>query len=147
MEIKELVQKAHSNAVNKGFYDCDFCHGTGEYSILGMAAICDECEGSGNDFDANVAEKLMLIVSELSEALEAHRTNKMMCVPISRLDPDNIPAFAFENQIKDTFEDEIADVFIRLGDLCGWLNIDIDAHIKAKMEYNAQREHKHGKAY
>lgn len=46
--------------------------------------------------------------------------------------------------MKDTFEDEIADSIIRLLDLCGKNNIDIEAHIQAKMDYNATRGFKYG---
>jgi len=53
----------------------------------------------------------------------------------------------FKEQVKDTFEDEIADVFIRLGDLVGYLNIDIEKHIKMKMQYNATRPKLHGKEF
>ena len=54
---------------------------------------------------------------------------------------------AFERCIKDTFEDEIADAFLRLMDLCGAMNIDIEKHIRMKAEYNKLRPTKHGKAY
>ena len=53
----------------------------------------------------------------------------------------------FEALVKDSVEDEIADAFIRLFDLCGFYGIDIEAHIKAKMAYNATRPAKHGKKY
>lgn len=79
--------------------------------------------------DAHVAQKLMLIVSELGEALEAHRRGDM------------------EPLKKNTFPDELADVFIRAFDLCGALGIDIEAQIQWKMAYNATRPHKHGKRY
>jgi hypothetical protein len=41
--------------------------------------------------------------------------------------------------VKDSFHDEMADVLIRVLDLCGGYNIDIDWHIKMKMRYNATR--------
>ena len=47
--------------------------------------------------------------------------------------------------IKDTHEDEIADVFIRLFDYCGGMNIPIGDHIAAKISYNSTRPYKHGK--
>jgi NTP pyrophosphatase (non-canonical NTP hydrolase) len=53
----------------------------------------------------------------------------------------------FENYIKNSFEDELADVVIRIMDLCGYLHIDLEAHILAKMQYNATREKLHGKRY
>ena len=54
---------------------------------------------------------------------------------------------SFENNSQDTFEDEIADSFIRLFDLCGGLGIDIEKHIELKLKYNSTREFKHGKQY
>lgn len=97
---------------------------------------------------------LMLVVSELSEAIEADRKNKHANIEQFNIDRQSTPFHeksatikAFEDHIKDTFEDEIADTFIRLFDLCGALGIDIDAHVALKMEYNATRGYKHGKNY
>ena len=79
--------------------------------------------------ERNVGEMLMLIVSELGEAIEAHRT-------------DN-----FGIGKKDTFEDELADTAIRIFDLCGGLGIDLEKQMKWKMKFNKNREQRHGKAY
>lgn len=79
--------------------------------------------------DRNVGEMLMLIVSELGEAIEAHRSGKMGL------------------EEKDTFEDEIADTMIRIFDMCGGLGIDLEKQIEWKMAFNKSREAKHGKAY
>ncbi len=72
----------------------------------------------------NVGEMLMLVVSELAEALEADRKN----------DGAN-------------FREEIADTFIRLFDLCGGLGIDIESEIEKKRVKNRKRPYKHGKRY
>ena len=53
----------------------------------------------------------------------------------------------FEKSVKNTFEDELADIMIRVMDLAAFKGIDLESHIKAKMRYNAMREHKHGKKY
>ncbi len=53
----------------------------------------------------------------------------------------------FEVAIKNSFEDELADVMIRVMDLAAFKGIDLEYHIKMKMAYNAMREHKHGKKY
>lgn len=99
------------------------------------------------------AQRLALITSETSETLEANRKG-IKCPLISYIkdkilsspkDEDFITAF--EECIKDTQEDEIADQFIRLLDLCGHLKIDIDFHIQAKLRYNSTRPFKHGKKY
>ena len=101
------------------------------------------------------AQRLALITSETSETLEANRKNKVLDTSIVdeswkrtlyELD-DTQYISSFEYGIKDTQEDEIADQFIRLLDLCGHLDIDIDFHIKAKLRYNSTRPFKHGKKY
>ena len=101
---------------------------------------------------AVVSEKLMLVVTELAEAMECHRKGKhapewsgMEHLLHMRDENDHTERTPFEQEFKDTFEDEIADTFIRLADLCGKLDIDIEWHIKNKMLFNAQRAHKHGK--
>ena len=95
---------------------------------------------------------LMLIVSELGEALEADRTGRLSDIEAfeSTLNDDvnELQKIeAFKMYVKDTFEDEIADVFLRLFDLCGYMGINIDKNIKYKMWYNATRPNLHGKAY
>ncbi len=74
------------------------------------------------DKDRNIGEALMLIVTELAEAMEGYR-----------------------HQDHDNFREELADTFIRLFDLCGGLGIDIQAEIMKKCEKNKTRPYKHGK--
>lgn len=111
-----LAQKIHNDNVERGFYD--------EKRELGTL--------------------LMLIVSEVSEALEADRKGRH--VDITEL-TEYDKTVGFKESIKDSFEDEIADTFIRLFDLVGYLNIDIESHINAKLEFNKTRGYKHGKKY
>jgi NTP pyrophosphatase (non-canonical NTP hydrolase) len=128
MNINELCKAAHENAVAKGFYE---------------------------DRRDNIAEKLMLIVSELAEALEADRKGRhtfLFTFPYGKA-PENFDKYVpkddtfFEQAIKDTFEDELADAVIRIFDLAGFLNINLEEHICRKMDYNSRREKRHGKAY
>jgi len=74
------------------------------------------------DQERNVGEMLMLCVTELAEGMEAYR-----------------------NDDQANFNEEIADTFIRLFDLCGGLGIDIEAAIRAKVRFNADRPYMHGK--
>jgi NTP pyrophosphatase (non-canonical NTP hydrolase) len=99
-----------------------------------VSAWVQECHGLAREKgfwnqDRNVGEMLMLIVSELGEAVEAHRKGE----------------FGLEK--KDTFEDELADTAIRLFDLCGGLGIDLEKQIAWKMSFNQTRAPKHGKNY
>jgi len=64
---------------------------------------------------------LMLIVSEVSEALEAFRKGDIV-----------------------NFNEELADVMIRTLDLCHGLNIDIDKEIQDKLVKNRARSYRHG---
>lgn len=114
--LNELAKRIHQDNVERGFYD--------EKRELGTL--------------------LMLIVSEVSEALEADRKGKHVNIHeiAEYANPDK-----FKEYVKDTFEDEIADTFIRLFDLVGYLGIDIEAHIGAKLAFNKTRGHKHGKKY
>ena len=133
MNIKKLCEDAHKNAVEKGFYDCPECGGQIRYRPWGddyPEIECKACEGTGIDPNRNIGELLALICSELYEALMAHRCRKFANIETSNsleateVDIDWIRCF--ERFIKDTFEDEIADVFIRLFDLCGYLNIELE---------------------
>ncbi|MCC6759186.1 MAG: nucleotide pyrophosphohydrolase [Candidatus Omnitrophica bacterium] len=92
--MNELCEICHSIAVSKGFWEKE----------------------------RNTGEALMLIVTELAEAMEAHRI-----------------------QDHENFREEIADSFIRLMDLCGGMKIDIEAEIEKKANKNKNRPYKHGK--
>ena len=92
--LNELARLCHSIAVEKGFWEKE----------------------------RNIGEALMLIVTELAEAMEAHRI-----------------------QDDANFKEELADSFIRLLDLCGGLGIDIEEEIYKKSTKNKNRPHKHGK--
>ena len=117
MNIKDLCKEAHEIAVEKKWYEKD----------------------------RSILELLMLIVSELGEACEAVRKNKRSpSFEINDFCDMNIHSSNFEKHVKDTFEDEIADVFIRLTDMCDYLNINIEKHIRLKMDYNKTRSDRHG---
>ena len=81
------------------------------------------CEGTRFG-KALVAEKLCLIHSEVSEAMEGHRKNLM---------DDKLPTFK-------AITVELADACIRIFDLAGALGLDLGPALAAKMAYNVQRE-------
>lgn len=75
----------------------------------------------------NVPEKLCLIHSEISEAMEGHRKNLM---------DDKLPH-------RPMIEVELADALIRVCDLAGAKRYDVAGALVEKLAYNAQRaDHK-----
>ena len=127
--LNQLRDEIHANAKEKGFYDNP----------------------------REVGTLLMLVVTEVAEALEADRTGdfcdfskyeeckKEMDVGIRT--SEEIEKYAFEKYIKNTFEDELADVIIRTLDICGCLTIDIERSVLAKIKYNKTRDKLHTKRY
>ena len=79
----------------------------------------------------NTGEKIALMHSELSEALEADRKS---------LDAEHIPGFS-------GVEEELADVIIRVLDFAGHHQLRLGEALSAKIAYNLTRPFKHGKAY
>lgn len=80
----------------------------------------------------NTGEKIALMHSELSEALEADRKNIES--------DDKIPDFT-------GVEAELADTVIRILDFAGCKNLRLGEAIMAKLQFNLTRPFKHGKAY
>ena len=108
------------------------------------------------DDPKEIGTVLMLIVTELAEAMESYRSgNRLGSEKLAAMEWDSALDEDFSREdinqfkavVKDTFEDEIADTIIRLFDLCGWMNIDIHKHIILKLKYNSTRPYKHGKAF
>jgi NTP pyrophosphatase (non-canonical NTP hydrolase) len=103
----------------------------------------------------NIPEKLMLIVSELGEACDALRCGARFDAVVAAeavglvvlQGLNSLPGGFFEGFVKDTFEDELADVLIRTLDLMCSLGIDIDFHVREKMRYNEGRPYRHGKLF
>jgi len=123
--MNELRDKIYKNAKDKGFWDQE----------------------------RNIGEALMLIVTELAEGLETHRStgkiklvDSMVKKAMTEMSDEEFKEH-FAVMVKDSFQDEMADSIIRILDLCGGLDIDIDWHIAAKMRYNATRSRLHGKTY
>lgn len=94
---------------------------------------------TGEPIQRNVGELLMLVTSELAEAMEGHRKDLM---------DDKLPH-------REMFEVELADAMIRIFDIAGGLGLDLHGAYMEKMAFNASRvdhslEHRkseHGKKY
>ena len=76
----------------------------------------------------NKGELLMLIVSEISEAMEGERKNLM---------DDKLPH-------RRMAEVELADALIRIFDYAGAFGYNLEQAMQEKLKYNTQRaDHKH----
>lgn len=101
-----------------------------------------------------VPEKLMLIVSECSEALESYRKNEPLnyyqghgdeCETDEDLGLSRGTCYTCKKPRKpEGIASELADVLIRVGDLAERLGIDLTRAVAEKHAYNETRSHKHG---
>lgn len=109
MTLKELQEAAYANSKAKGFWEPNI------------------------DFRLQLSQKLCLLHSEVSEALEALRD-----VEAVEVSGDGKP---------EGWGPELADIAIRLGDLAEATAVNLDFEVTRKMAYNATRPHKHGKNF
>lgn len=96
-------------------------------------------------------EKLCLIHSEVSEALELYREGLVEEGPMYAA---NGLVSKFQYAEEDTkrekpwkpvgFDSELADIIIRVMDLAGFLGIDLERAVREKNEHNRTRAHRHG---
>ena len=107
LTLNGLVKTAHKAAADKGFWDTT----------------------------PNLGEKIALIHSELSEALEEVRAGH---APDEVYEVDGKP---------EGLPIELADAVIRIADLCGYYGIDLNAVVHQKLLYNRARPTKHGKQF
>lgn len=94
------------------------------------------CEHGFHDQELSNEHCLMLVITELSEAVEADRKNRHFDKEKYKIGEyaecqgwlTNEEKFinVFNKYIKDTIEDELADAVIRLIDLAGLRKLDID---------------------
>ena len=101
MEISQMQEEVHRTAVEHGWWEKP----------------------------RPVGEVLMLMVTELAEAMEAYRSGNP--------ESEKIPGFS-------QMEEELADVVIRLLDFAGGEDLDIEGALIAKMLYNEKRPYRHG---
>lgn len=116
--INDVVSLCHGLAAEAGWWEDDRL---GDHRV-----VVNDPDGPLAKFigKALVAQKLCLIHSEVSEAMEGFRKNLM---------DDKLPH-------RTMLEVELADAAIRIFDLAGALNLDLGGAIVEKLSFNAVRE-------
>lgn len=115
--FKELQNQAYNNAIQHGFYEEENAVFNIFHAIVGR----DSNLAKRLEIDMLLA-RLGLIASEVGEAVRAVQHDDM-----------------------NNLQEELADICIRIFDLCGWQNFDLGTAIQKKMEQNKNRPYKHGK--
>jgi NTP pyrophosphatase (non-canonical NTP hydrolase) len=107
MDLDYMQQNAHENSKVHGFWD----------------------------ENQDIPTRLMLIVTEVAEAMEEYRE-----------DGGDIKRTRFREDGKpEGFPSELADIIIRVGDLAEFLGISLSKEIELKHAFNQTRERLHGK--
>ena len=141
MSFSTLQKKVFDGAVRNGWWPL-----VTTYTINGEIQTVDTEV-------VNIPEKLMLMVSELGEALEHYRSGIGMNGSVyeipetgefkARADMTNTEQALCKDK-PDGFWVEIADTVIRIMDLAEAYEIDLEAIILEKHHYNQTRPYRHG---
>lgn len=151
MTIEHLQKICHRTAVEHGWWPM-------KYAFDAAGAEPSHDEDKVDMSQVNIPEKLMLMVSELGEALEHYRNGVGMKEPVyynpqnsvaedntwltaGQMIPSQFDPFTTK---PDGFAVELADCIIRIFDLCGAMDIDIEQALQVKMNYNKTRPFRHG---
>jgi len=132
VSIEKLEAETHARAVARASSRIDAL----QFPLIGAFAPPQQDIAAWNERQGfwscdNTGEKIALMHSELSEALEADRKD---------LPSEKIPGFS-------GVEEELADCVIRILDFSGHHNLRLAEAIAAKLQHNLSRPFMHGKAY
>lgn len=137
--LNDFVDDVHENSINKGWWNDD----------------------AGRRIERNIGELLMLCVGELSEAMEEVRNGTPLayykCKNPDKCDvcvygmgescdvcgPDDEKC-EYLDEKPEGLVVELIDCMIRIFDICGHYNVDVERILSEKHAYNLTRPYKHG---
>jgi NTP pyrophosphatase (non-canonical NTP hydrolase) len=105
MNIRDLQIESHATARANGFYDSP----------------------------PTIQDRLVLIHSEVSEALEEWRNPE-----------HGLTEIYYGGEKPEGFGIELADILIRVADCAEYLRIDLEECLREKLAYNKTRSYRHG---
>lgn len=118
MSLNELAKEIHDIALEKGWWESSHPRTFGD-----LIALCH---------------------SELSEALEELRSGKDINAIYYHERANTLDEYGYDNSKPEGIPVELADVIIRVLDMCEFYGIDMEYAIRIKMLYNARRPIRHG---
>ncbi len=127
METEYQISDADHNAIEAGID-----------ALVRVATAINKSKG-WHSTGATFLERLVMIHSEISEAVEAFRDPELMTKPIGEIHYD-----ASKPDKPIGVASELADVLIRLADACGVHNIELSEATMVKLRYNLTRPYRHG---
>lgn len=135
VSIREMQAQCHGLSRKMGWWDEQ-----SRRKQIGFSAGDPDCNEYETDregplqrdlVELTIPEKLCLIHSEVSEALEDYRVRKMETTLDEKSKPVGLPT-------------EVADIVIRCMDLAAALGIDLQEEIAKKHAFNQTRPFRHG---
>lgn len=131
MTIAEVMDQCYKTALDKGWWE-------------------DHNHTNPDNTDKIVAQKVLLIISEVTEAFEHLRYGhdlEDVFLDDGKTQGMIEPTSPYEPGVggkPDGFAVELADAIVRIFDLCGRMNLPILEALAIKMAYNETRSHRHG---
>lgn len=153
--LNKLSKAVHDAAVKKGFYQCKSCEGPPYEELKDgygkkLKTGCPFCKDTGVTPEKSRSESLMLIVTELSKAIQADRLGNHANIELFEKcieNQDGSFSSVYREIIHNTYEAEIVGALLRILDHARYEGIDLDKMVKYQMQYNTTRPAKNGKRY
>jgi len=130
--ITNWVEEITAWGKSKGWDKPSLCKKKGRVVPVTIGSSI-ESPPTGVKTDAVLA-KVMLVVTELSEAVEEAREGRF-ATWYDDTNPEGKP---------EGFTIELADAVIRIFHIAGLLGLDLEGAIRTKMAYNERRAYRHG---
>lgn len=134
-DLKKLATKLYEEAKERGWFQN---HPQGGRIIEILELYSEEANQAWESLDFEVPRFNSKLNSEVAEFWEAYRRTELQYLCDKKF-PDGTHTGL------TCAEEELADMFIVVMEMAGFLGIDIDRAVKIKSEYNKTRNKKHGK--